>query len=93
MKDIVKQKTGDYIAKTIAIQLKANKDQEKKQPIKLDVRLSLLKPFVCKWITDAVSWMQSKEGTQLILAGFEKAGIDQVWLRSFQVNLFIVDLN
>ena len=77
MKDLIKHRVASYIAEQIGLQLKANKLRTEKVAIKLDVRLSILKPLIHQWTQEA--------GSQLILSGFERAGIDRIWLRSFQV--------
>ena len=82
LKDVVCKQAQGYIASEVLQQLKTRKSED--QQIRVAVQLSVIKPKLVQWVKQAYQWFQSEEGKSLILKGFEKAGISQVWNLDFQ---------
>ena len=83
--DDFKQKIKDgfnqWYSTQISDQLDSNVDLSK---IKVDLRISELKPAHARWVVDAFRYLQSSP--QIVLRGFQKTGIEGA-IREAQLNL------
>lgn len=85
MKELATTSTSNEIARCVADQLsQRSRTGDTTAPIKVDIRLSTLKPLVCKGMQQALDFFSTDEGATMISKGFEKAGITQCFSRQFQ---------
>ena len=84
MKEYATAATSEEIARNVASQLEARERTGDTSPIGVDVRLSTLKPLVCRGMKDALAFFSTDEGASLIAKGFERAGISKCFSLPFQ---------
>lgn len=65
-------------------QLNERKRTGEIKQIHVNIKLKAVKPMLVRWVKKAFDWFQTEEGQELILKGFEKAGISRAFTLPFQ---------
>lgn len=85
MKELATKVTSEEVAHQVSRQLQEQQiSGDNSLSIRVDIRLSALKPLVCKGMNASLEFFETNEGSALIAKGFEKAGITQCFDRDFQ---------
>ena len=72
LKDHLRRSFQSWYSEQVSKQLEEGKEPE---DVKVDTRLTIMKPFGAKWITSAYDYLRSESG--IVRGGFIEAGIVQ----------------
>lgn len=83
-KECANELTCAEVATQVAAQITKMDEQNVLRNVSVDVRLSVLKPLVCRGMLAAIVFFETVEGRELISKGFLKAGVSRCFGRAFQ---------